>query len=52
MAAAIDSDGNDTRLAKAVAEMDPKLRRVSEENLRRSLAEARASLRQNDSGGV
>jgi len=52
MAAAIDSEGNDTRLANAVAEMDPELRRESEENLRRSLADARASLRPSDPSGL
>jgi hypothetical protein len=45
MAAAVDEDGNDIRLAEWVAQMTPEERRASEENLRRSLAEARASLK-------
>jgi hypothetical protein len=45
MAEAVDEDGNDTRLAESVAEMTPEERRQSEENLRRSIAQAQASLR-------
>ena len=45
MDSAVDEDGNDIRLAEAVAAMTPEQRRQSEENLRRSIDEARASLR-------
>ena len=45
MAAGIDEDGNDLRLAAWVAQMTPEERRASEENLRRFVEEARASLR-------
>ena len=45
MAAAVDQDGNDTRLAEAVARMTPEDRRESEQNLRRWVDAARESLR-------
>lgn len=45
MAAGIDEDGNDLRLAQWVASMTDEERRESEENLRRSIEQARASLR-------
>ena len=46
MAAAVDEDGNDIRLAEATARMTPEERRQSEQNLKRSLDEARSSLGQ------
>lgn len=45
MAAAVDEDGNDIRLAEAVARMTPEQRSESEENLRRWVEAARASLK-------
>ena len=45
MAEGFDEDGNDLRLAAWVAQMTPEERRASEENLRRFVEEARASLR-------
>ena len=45
MAAGIDEDGNDIRLAEAVAAMTPEQRRRSEENLRRWAEKAQNSLR-------
>jgi hypothetical protein len=42
---AVDENGVDRRLADATAQMSHEYRNRSEENLRRSLAEARASLR-------
>jgi len=47
MAAAVDDDGNDLRLAEAVAAMTPEQRRRSEENLRRWAENAQKSLRSN-----
>lgn len=44
-AAAVDDDGNDIRLAEAVAAMTPEQRRRSEENLRRWVENAQKSLR-------
>lgn len=45
MAAAVDEDGNDIRLAEAVARMTPEQCSESEENLRRWVEAARASLK-------
>ena len=44
MAAAVDEDGNDIRLAEWVAQMTPEERRASEENVRRFIEEAQRSL--------
>ena len=44
MAAAVDEAGNDIRLADAVVHMTQEQRRASEENLRRWVEAARASL--------
>ncbi|MGE0784398.1 MAG: hypothetical protein AB7S26_01820 [Sandaracinaceae bacterium] len=44
LAAAVDEEGNDVRLAEAVARMTPEERRESEENLRRWIEAAAASL--------
>lgn len=46
MAAAVDADGNDVRLAEWVASMTDEERRESEENLRRWVEAARKSLRE------
>lgn len=48
MATAVDEDGNDIRLAAAVARMTPEQRRESEENLRRWIEAARASVTRSD----
>lgn len=45
MAAAVDDEGNDLRLAAWVASLSDEERREAEANLSRSLAEARESLR-------
>ena len=45
MAAAVDEDGNDLRLAEWVASMTDEERRESEENLRRWIEAAHRSLR-------
>lgn len=50
MASAVDDAGNDLRLAEWVAQLTPDQRRASEENLRRSLAEARATLQKTCAG--
>ena len=44
MAAAVDDDGDDTRLAEAVAAMTEEQRRRSDENLRRWVERAQAAL--------
>ncbi|RLB55491.1 MAG: hypothetical protein DRJ42_06055 [Deltaproteobacteria bacterium] len=50
LAAALDTDGNDSRLAKRMAEMTDEARRQSEENLKASLDQARASLAKTNDG--
>ncbi|MEZ4340077.1 MAG: hypothetical protein R3B82_25940 [Sandaracinaceae bacterium] len=45
MAAAVDEDGNDIRLAEATARMTPEERRQSDENIRAWAAEVQSSLR-------
>jgi hypothetical protein len=45
MAAAVDEDGNDTRLAEAVERMTPEQRRQSDENIRRWVEQFRVGLR-------
>lgn len=45
MAAAVDEDGNDIRLAEATARMTPEERRKSEENIRAWAEHARKTLR-------
>jgi hypothetical protein len=44
LAAAVDADGNDVRLAEWVASWSDEQRRASEANLRRWMEAARASL--------
>lgn len=44
MAAAVDEDGNDIRLAEWVASMTPEELSAANANLRRSLAQAQRSL--------
>ena len=46
MAANVDEDGNDLRVAEWVANMTDEERRESEENLRRWIEAARKSLRE------
>jgi hypothetical protein len=45
LAAAVDAEGNDVRLAEWVASLTDEERRASEENLRAWVANARASMR-------
>ncbi|MEM9189220.1 MAG: hypothetical protein AAGF12_08595 [Myxococcota bacterium] len=45
LAEAVDEDGNDIQLAEAVARMTPEERRRSDENVRKFIGAARASLR-------
>ncbi len=52
MAAAVDEDGNDLRLAEWVASMTDDERQASEANLRRWLEAARASLSTQGSDGT
>jgi len=44
MASAVDTEGNDIRLAEWVASLSPEDRRASEDNLRRWLDAARRKL--------
>ena len=48
LAEAVDENGVDQRLAAAVSAMTEEQRHKSEENLRRSIAEARRTIRRHD----
>lgn len=48
MAAAVDAEGNDIRLAEWVASLSPEDRRASEDNLRQWIEDARRRLAAED----